>query len=169
MNTHTYSPYISPYLATLGSKQLATLDFANMDEYLRDIVDDVVESVVADDIDVEIYEEFEDEDIAKPTSFIERVYKRVLEEFPDYDSENGPRKVLGWTIAKRRRIRENVKNFKDNRLMRCAVAATCKTLYNVNAKRCDLEEVEDIAKRQLHFKDAPSTKKVWEVLVREWS
>jgi len=40
----------------------------------------------------------------------------------------------------------------------------------VNAKRCDLEEVKpDFGKRELHFKDAPTTKKVWEVLVREWS
>ena len=142
---------------------------------------DDFESVMADELDAEIYEDLADEAeenpfdplygpeaIAKPTSFIERVYKRVLEEFPDYDSENGPRMVLGWTINKRRRIRENIKNITDNRKMRCAVAATCKTLYNENAKRCELKEVEDIAKRQLHFKDAPSTKKVWEVLVREW-
>jgi len=144
---------------------------------------DDLESIMADELDAEIYEDLADEAeenpfdplygpeaIAKPTSFIERVYKRVLDEFPDYESENGPRKVLGWTIAKRRRIRENVKNFKDNRLMRCAIAATCKGLYNVNAKRCDLEEVKpDFGKRELHFKDTLPKGKVWEVLLREWS
>ena len=144
---------------------------------------DELESIIADEVDVEIYEDLaqEQEEIPfdplygpesrpKPNSFVERVYKRVLEEFPDYESETGPRKVLGWTIAKRRRIRENIKNFKDNRMMRCSIATTCKGLYNMNAKRCDTEEVKpDFGKRELHFKDAPSTKKVWEVLVREWS
>ena len=154
-----------------------------MADWTQNMIDeDDLESIMADEVDTEIYETLVEETISfpfdpiygagpcpKPSSFVERIYKRLLEEFPDYESEHGPRKVLGWTIAKRRRIRESVKNFKDNRLMRCAIAATCKTLYNVNAKRTKLKEVEDIAKRQLHFKDAPSTKKVWEVLVREWS
>jgi hypothetical protein len=147
------------------------------------IDEDDLESIMADEVDTEIYETLVEETILspfdplygpescpKPSSFVERIYKRLLEEFPDYESEHCPRKVLGWTIAKRRRIRGSVKNFKDNRLMRCAIAATCKSLYNVNAKKCELEEVKPhIAKRQLHFGDAPSTKKVWEVLVREWS
>jgi hypothetical protein len=155
------------------------------EEALSIIDEDDLQSIMADEVDTEIYETLVEETIPSPfdplygpgpescptpSSFVERIYKRLLEEFPDYESEHGPRKVLGWTIAKRRRIRESVKNFKDNRLMRCAIAATCKMLYNVNAKKCELEEVNPhIAKRQLHFGDAPSTKKVWEVLVREWS
>jgi hypothetical protein len=144
---------------------------------------DDFESVMADELDAEIYEDLADEQEEnpfdplygpesrpKPNSFIERVYKRVLEEFPDYESETGPRKVLGWTIAKRRRIRENIKNFRDNRMMRCAIAATCKGLYNVNAKQCALEVVKpDFGKRELHFTDTLPKGKVWEVLVREWS
>lgn len=155
-----------------------------MADWTQNLIDeDDLESIIADEVDTEIYELLVEETISspfdpiygpgpcpKPSSFEERIYKRLLEEFPDYESEQGPRKVLGWTIAKRRRIRESVKNFKENRLMRCAIAATCKSLYNVNAKRCHLEEVKpDLGKRELHFKDAPSTKKVWEVLVREWS
>ena len=93
-----------------------------------------------------------------------------MDEFPDYESENGPRKVLGWTIGKRRRIRENVKNFKDDRLMRCAIAATCKDLYNLNAKGNELEEGKpEFGKRQLHFKDTSPNEKVWRVFVRQWS
>ena len=143
---------------------------------------DDLESIMADELDAEIYEDLADEQEEnpfdplygpefrpKPNSFVERVYKRVLEEFPDYESETGPRKVLGWTIAKRRRIRENIKNFRDNRMMRCAIAATCKDLYNVNAKRTELQETPEFGKRELHFKDTPSKGKVWEVLVREWS
>mgnify|MGYP007020065374 CR=1 FL=1 len=149
------------------------------------IDEDDLESIMADEVDTEIYETLVEETIPSPfdplygpgpescptpSSFVERIYKRLLEEFPDYESEHCPRKVLGWTIAKRRRIRESVKNFKDNRMMRCAIAATCKSLYNVNAKRCDLEEVKpDFGKRELHFGDTLPKEKVWEVLVREWS
>ena len=141
---------------------------------------DELESIMADELDAEIYEDLaQEEEIPfdplygpefrpKLNSFVERVYKRVLEEFPDYESETGPRKILGWTIAKRRCIRENIKNFRDNRMMRCAIAATCKDLYNVNAKRTELETPE-FGKRKLYFKDTPSKGKVWDVLVREWS
>jgi hypothetical protein len=158
------------------------------EEALSIIDEDDLQSIMADEVDAEIYETLVEETIPSPfdplygpgpescptpSSFVERIYKRLLEEFPDYESEHGPRKVLGWTIAKRRRIRESVKNFKDNRLMRCAIAATCKSLYNVNAKRTEMQTTPEFApefgKRELHFKDAPSTKKVWEVLVREWS
>ena len=96
---------------------------------------------------------------------MKRVYKRLLDEFPDYESENGPRKVLGWTIAKRRRIRGKIKNFQDDRLMRCAIATTCKALYVANAKGIEKPEFGD---RQLQFEDTPSNK-VWQVLVRELS
>ena len=133
-----------------------------------------LESIMADEVDTEMYEDLLEERMIlfteeEPNSFVERIYKRILEEFPDYESEHGPRKVLGWTIAKRRCIRESVKNFKDNRLMRCGIAATCKMLYNVNAKRTEMQVTPNFGKRELHFRDAPSTKKVWEVLVREWS
>ena len=145
------------------------------DEYLREIVDDELDSIMGDP---EVYEEYEQEQevdfdeldgpsAEKPNNFMKRVYKRLLDEFPDYESENGPRKVLGWTIAKRRHIREKIKNFQDYRLMRCAIAATCKDLYNANAKRTELEVKPEFGKRELQFKDTP--KKVWEVLVREWS
>ena len=145
---------------------------------MREIADEELDSIVGD---AEVWEELEHEQMihfdelsgpAKPErdGFKERVYKRLLDEFPDYESPNGPMKVLGWTVAKRRRIRENIKNFKDHRMMRCAMAATCKMLYNVNAKRCELQEVKpEFSKRALLFKDAPSNKKVWDVLVREWS
>ena len=96
---------------------------------------------------------------------MKRVYKRLSDEFPDYEPENGPMKVLGWTIAKRRRIREKIKNFQDDRLMRCAIAATCKALYVANAKETEKPE---FGKRELHFEDTPSNK-VWKVFVREWS
>jgi hypothetical protein len=131
---------------------------------------DELESIMADDLDIEIYEELKQEEnialdplhgpkpLPRPDSFIERVYKRVLEEFPDYEAEDGPMKQFGWTIGKRRRIRENIKNLKDHDMMPGAVAATCKGLYNVNAKSCEL-----------HFKDTLPKEKVWEVLVREWS
>ena len=145
-----------------------------MDEYLREIVDDELDSImgdpeILDEIEYESDVEFDEHGpfAKEPSDFLKRVYKRLLDEFPDYDSENGPKKVLGWTIAKRRRIRENIKNFQDHRLARCAIAATSKTLYNVNAKRFDIEPKPEFGKRQLHFKDVPSNK-AWGVFVREY-
>ena len=91
----------------------------------------------------------------RPTNFMKRVYKRLLEEFPDFDSDSGPRKLLGWTTAMRRRFRENVKNFRDDRLMRCAIAATSKSLYNANAKRTELDPKPEFAKREQLFENVP--------------
>ena len=132
-----------------------------MDEYLREIVDDELDSISGDP---EILDDMSESEIEfdeqgplakKPTDFMNRVYNRLLDEFPDYESDNGPRKVLGWTIATRRRFREHVKNFRDDRLMRCAIAATSKSLYNVNAKRTELDPKPELAKRQLHFENVP--------------
>ena len=132
------------------------------DEYLREIVQDEL-----DGGDSETSEESENEQEVfdplygpevKESEFMKHMRKRMLDEFP------GRWQVLGWTIAKRRCVREEIKNFRDHRLMRCAIAATCKTLYVANAKGSELPE---LGKRQLHFKDTPSNM-VW-VLVREWS
>ena len=147
------------------------------DEYLREIVQDDLDALHEefDELEIEICEEFENEQDEKfdphlgpsaPNDFMTRVYKRLVREFPDYESRNGPRMALEWTVAKRRCVRENIKNFRDHRLMRCAIAATCKALYVANAKGSESEVKPEFGKRQLHFKDTPS-KKVW-VLVREW-
>ena len=130
-----------------------------MDEYLREIVDDELDSIsgdpeILDDMSESEVEFDEQGPVSKePSDFMKRVYKRLLDEFPDYDSPNGPKKVLGWTIAKRRRIRENIKNLRDDRLMRCAIAATSKSLYNVNAKGTDPKP--EFGTREQLFKDVP--------------
>ena len=137
------------------------------DEYLREIVQEELDGLWGDS---DIYEEFENEQEVfdplygpevKQSEFMKHMHKRMLDEFP------GRWQVLGWTIAKRRRIRRKIKNFRDDRLMRCAIAATCKTLYVANAKGSELQVKPEFGKRQLHFEDIPS-KKVW-VLLREWS
>ena len=73
MNTHSPSLYV----ATLGStppwlRVLWWIDFANMsdDEYLRERMQDEIDSMMAD---AELYEEFEDEQLQNPCSFVERV------------------------------------------------------------------------------------------------
>jgi len=137
------------------------------DDYMREIIADELDTLFGD---AEIYEEFEHEQevfdplygpSAEESAFMKHMYKRMLDEFP------GRWRVLGWTIAKRRCVREKIKNFQDYRLMRCASAATCKALYVANAKTCELEVKPEFGKRELHFKDTPSNK-VW-VLIREWS
>ena len=130
-----------------------------MDEYLREIVDDELDSIsgdpeILDDMSESEVEFDERGPVSKePSDFMKRVYNRLLDEFPDYDSPNGPKKVLGWTIAKRRCVRENVKKFRDDRLMRCAIAATSKSLYNVNAKGTDPKP--EFGTREQLFKDVP--------------
>ena len=142
---------------------------ANMsdDEYLREIVQEELDDLWGDS---EIYEEFENEqevfdpqygpevDKSEFTKHMrKRMHKRMCEESP----------WMGWTTTKRRCVQEKVKNFRDHRLMRGAIAATCKALYVANAKGSESEVKPAFGKRQLHFKDIPSNK-VW-VLVREWS
>ena len=135
------------------------------DEYLRDIVQDELDALWGDS---QIYGEFADEQEVfdplygpevKQSEFMKHMHKRL--------SEGCPWMALGWTTAKRRCVQEKIKNFRDHRLMRCAIAATCKALYVANAKGSELEVKPEFGKRQLHFKDTPSNK-VW-VLVREWS
>ena len=125
------------------------------DEYLREIVQDELDSVLGDPeiLDDIVLDDMSESEIE--SDFMKRVYKRLLDEFPDYESEHGPNKALGWTIAKRRWVRESVKNFRDDRLMRGAIAATSKSLYNANAKRTELDPKPELAKRQQHFQDVP--------------
>ena len=49
----------------------------------------------------------------------------LLREFPNYEAENGPMKTWGWTVLKRRRIREQIKiKMEDDKMQ-----------YGVNAAR----------------------------------
>ena len=121
------------------------------DEYLREIVQDEL-----DGGDSETSEESENEqEVFDPlygpevneSAKRKHMCKRMLERCPYM--------ALGWTTAKRRCVQEKIKNFRDHRLMRCAIAATCKTLYVANAKGSELPE---LGKRQLHFKDTPVNK-----------
>ena len=125
------------------------------DEYLREIVQDELDSVLGDPeiLDDIVLDDMSESEIE--SDFMKRVYKRLLDEFPDYESEHGPNKALGWTIAKRRWVRESVKNFRDDRLMRGAIAAASKSLFNANAKRTELDPKPGLAKRQQHFQDVP--------------
>ena len=138
-----------------SSLERVWVDFDNMsdDEYLREIVQDELDALWGDS---EIYEEFENEqEVFDPlygpevdnSEFTKHMRKRMLERCPYM--------ALGWTTAKRRCVQEKIKNFRDHRLMRCAIAATCKTLYVANAKGSELPE---LGKRQLHFKDTPVNK-----------
>ena len=112
-----------------------------MDEYLREIVDHEIESVMAD---AEVYDEFTDEQIENPDGFVERVYNLVLDEFPDYENKDGPMQEFGWTVRKRRRIQEEIKIINDCHLMHSALATSCKRIYNVrteyDSKKFQLED-----------------------------
>ena len=58
--------------------------------------------------DAEVYDEFTDEQIENPDGFVERVYNLGLDEFQDYENKDGPIQEVGWTVRKRRRIRERL-------------------------------------------------------------
>ena len=103
---------------------------------MREIADEELDSIVGD---AEMWEELEHEQMihfdelsgpAKPErdGFKERVYKRLLDEFPDYEDPNGPMKVFGWSMSKRRRIDTNAKIYNDYHLMQRALATSCKQL-----------------------------------------
>ena len=136
------------------------------DEYLLEIVQEELDELWGDS---EIYEQFENEqedfdplygpevNEVNKSEFMKHLRKRKLEECP----------WMGWTTAKRRCVQGKIENFRDHRLMRCAIAATCKALYVANAKGSETEVKPEFGKRQLHFEDIPS-KKVW-ILLREWS
>ena len=64
------------------------------DDYLREIVQEEFQSVMAD---AEIYDDFTDEELETPSRFVERIYRLVWEEFPDYKNEDGPMQEFGWT------------------------------------------------------------------------
>ena len=98
------------------------------DEYLREIVQDEIESAMAD---AEVYDEFTDEQLENPNGFVERIYNLVLDEFPDYENKDGPMQEFGWTVRKRRRIQEEIKIINDCHLMHSALATSCKCIYNV--------------------------------------
>ena len=68
-----------------------------MDDYMHEILDDELDSIMGD---AEVYEEFEhmretihfddrnfDGPVLETNDFVERVYKRVLDEFPDYEKQ----------------------------------------------------------------------------------
>ena len=111
-----------------------------MDEYLYEIIQGEIDSLMAD---AEVYDEFTDEQIQNPDGFVERVYNLVLDEFPDYENEDGPMQEFGWTVRKRRCIREEIKIINDCHLMHSALATSCKCIYNVrtdqDSKKFQLE------------------------------
>jgi len=137
------------------------------EQYLREIVDDELDSI---DGDAEVWDQLEQEEEeivfdehygpAQPerNDFKERVYKRLLDEFPDYENEDGPRKRLGWSISKRRRIRENIRMISERRKMRCALATACKSLYILNAADPSSEKEPNLNARTLHFEGVPASK-----------
>ena len=110
------------------------------DDYLREIVQDEIESVMAD---AEIYDDFTDEELENPSRFEERIYRLVWEEFPDYKNEDGPMEQFGWTVRKRRCIREEIKIINGCHLLHSALATSCKCIYNVrtdqDSKKLQLE------------------------------
>ena len=110
------------------------------DEYLREIVQDEIDSVMAD---AEIYDEFTDAEIETPSRYVKRIWNLVLDEFPDYENEDGPMQEFGWTVRKRRCIREEIKIINDCHLMHSALATSCKCIYNVrtdqDSKKFQLE------------------------------
>ena len=93
-----------------------------MDEYLHEVIQGEIDSLMAD---AEVYDEFTDEQIENPDGFVERVYNLVLDEFPDYENEDGPMKKSGWTVRKRRRNREHIKMINVYHLMHSALATSC--------------------------------------------
>ena len=92
--------------------------------------------------DAEIYDEFTDEELETPSRFVERIYRLVWEEFPDYKNEDGPMQEFGWTVRKRRCIREEIQIINDCHLMHSALATSCKRIYNVrtDSQKFQLED-----------------------------
>ena len=136
------------------------------EQYLREIVDDELDSINGD---AEVWDQLKQEEEivfdeyygpAQPerNDFKERVYKRLLDEFPDYENEDGPTKALGWSISKRRRIRENIRMISERRKMRCALATACKSLYILNAAHPSSEKEPNLNARTLHFEGVPASK-----------
>ena len=113
------------------------------DDYLREIVQEEFQSVMAD---AEIYDDFTDEQLENPGRFEERIDRLVWEEFPDYENEDGPMQEFGWTVRKRRCIREEIKIINDCHLMHSALATTCKRIYNVRTEYDSMKfQLEDRA------------------------
>ena len=91
-----------------------------MDEYLREIVEDALHSdSETDDEEMpsELYEELE-RSLRGAGSFCSVDVK--------YVKDAG--EVFGWTVAKRRRIQEQIKILNDYDLMQRALATSCKQL-----------------------------------------
>ena len=109
------------------------------DDYLREIVQEEFQSVMAD---AEIYDDFTDEELENPSRFEERIYRLVWEEFPDYKNEDGLMEQFGWTVRKRRCIREEIQIINDCHLMHSALATSCKRIYNAttNSQQFQFED-----------------------------
>ena len=89
-----------------------------MDEYLREIVEEALHS--DDETDEEIPSEFYDERM--------REVRGAGSCSMTMDYERTPSQVFGWTVAKRRRIHEQIKILNDYHLMQRALATSCKQL-----------------------------------------